>query len=72
MAFLQQSGMSAFEEAFTSFTMRDLMIVSLTALNASIKGANSLLANIIANALEGNEQKKKRRRNVMEKSGCIL
>lgn len=63
---LQQSGMSAFEEAFTSFTMRDLMIVSLTALNASIKGANSLLANIIANALEGNEQKEAKKKRYGE------
>ncbi len=63
---LQQSGMSAFERSFTSFTLRDLMIVSLTSLQASIKGANSLLSNIIANALEGNEQKEAKKKRYEE------
>ncbi|MFD3446050.1 dynamin family protein [Microbacteriaceae bacterium 4G12] len=54
---LEQSGMQAFERAFTSFTTRDLMLVSLTALQGAVKRSYTLVDSMITNALGGNEQK---------------
>ncbi|MFX3622761.1 MAG: dynamin family protein [Ectobacillus sp.] len=58
---MKQSGMQHFEEAFTSFMIRDLMLVSLTSLHSLLKGADRLLGNMIADALQGNEQKQAKR-----------
>lgn len=59
---MEQSGMQHFEEAFTSFIMRDLMLVSLVALQGAVHACENLLHTMITNALEGNEQKEAKRR----------
>lgn len=56
---LQNSGIAKFEESFTSFMMRDLMLVSVHALYSALQGANQLLVNMINGAKQGNDEKEK-------------
>ncbi|ABY42741.1 dynamin family protein [Bacillus mycoides] len=56
---LQNSGITKFEESFTSFMMRDLMLVSVHALYGALQGANQLLVNMINGAKQGNDEKEK-------------
>ncbi len=56
---LQNSGITKFEESFTSFMMRDLMLVSVHALYGALQGADQLLVNMINGAKQGNEEKEK-------------
>ncbi|MCR6788358.1 MULTISPECIES: dynamin family protein [Bacillus cereus group] len=56
---LQNSGITKFEESFTSFMMRDLMLVSVHALYGALQGADQLLVNMIKGAKQGNEEKEK-------------
>ncbi|HGH7179426.1 GTPase [Bacillus cereus] len=56
---LQNSGIAKFEESFTSFMMRDLMLVSVHALYGALQGANHLLGNMINGAKQGNDEKEK-------------
>ena len=54
---LQNSGITKFEESFTSFMMRDLMLVSVHTLYGALQGADRLLVNMIKGAKQGNEEK---------------
>ncbi|EJR60150.1 hypothetical protein IIO_03509 [Bacillus cereus VD115] len=56
---LQNSGIAKFEESFTSFMMRDLMLVSVHALYGALQGADQLLVNMINGAKQGNDEKEK-------------
>ncbi|KFN01725.1 GTPase [Bacillus clarus] len=56
---LQNSGIVKFEESFTSFMMRDLMLVSVYSLYGALQGANQLLINMIHGAKQGNDEKEK-------------
>ena len=59
---LQNSGIAKFEESFTSFMMRDLMLVSVHALYGALQGADQLLVNMINGAKQGNEEKRSKRK----------
>lgn len=59
---LQQSGLAQFEQAFTSFIMRDLMLVSVHSLHGALQNGYKLLANMIESAMQGNEVKEQQRK----------
>lgn len=63
---LQNSGITKFEESFTSFMMRDLMLVSVHALYGALQGANQLLVNMINGAKQGNDEKEKQTKNMKQ------
>ncbi|MDM5154194.1 dynamin family protein [Bacillus sp. DX1.1] len=56
---LQNSGITQFEESFTSFMMRDLMLVSVHSLYGALQSAKQLLINMIQGAKQGNDEKEK-------------
>ncbi|KEK24762.1 dynamin family protein [Bacillus gaemokensis] len=56
---LQNSGIAKFEESFTSFMMRDLMLVSVHSLYGALQSAQQLLTNMIQGAKQGNDEKEK-------------
>ncbi|EOW9526573.1 dynamin family protein [Bacillus cytotoxicus] len=56
---LQDSGISEFEESFTSFMMHDLMLVSIHSLYRALQSADQLLTNMIEGAKQGNDEKEK-------------
>ena len=63
---LQNSGITKFEESFTSFMMRDLMLVSVHALYGALQGANQLLVNMINGAKQGNDEKESKQKNMKQ------
>lgn len=69
---LETSGIAAFEEAFTTFIMRDLMLVSLSSLQSDVKSAHNLVASILANAKAGNEEKEVKRKQYKQEHASIL
>ncbi|MCP8968812.1 dynamin family protein [Ectobacillus ponti] len=54
---LAESGMHAFMEAFTAFTMKDLLRVSIVSLQHVLQGTQQLLSTMLQNAEAGNEEK---------------
>lgn len=56
---LKNSGITKFEESFTSFMMRDLMLVSVHSLYRALQSADQLLTNMIQGAKQGNDEKEK-------------
>ncbi|WP_242217494.1 dynamin family protein [Bacillus cereus group sp. BfR-BA-01380] len=58
---LQQSGLAQFEQSFTSFIMKDLMLVSVHSLYGALQNGYKLLANMIESAMQGNEEKEQKR-----------
>ncbi|MEI4830540.1 dynamin family protein [Bacillus sp. FJAT-53711] len=59
---LKHSGLAPFEQAFTSFIMRDLMLVSIHSLYGALQNGYKLLTNMIESATQGNEEKEKKRK----------
>ena len=56
---MQNSGIMQFEESFTSFMMRDLMLVSVHSLYGAMQSAKQLLESMIQGAKQGNDEKEK-------------
>ncbi|WP_416826683.1 dynamin family protein [Ectobacillus polymachus] len=69
---LKQSGMKAFEEAFTTFIMRDLMLVSLTSLQSKIQSSHRFVTNILSNAKAGIEEKEIKRKQYNKEQEAIV
>jgi small GTP-binding protein len=69
---LQQSGIQPFERAFTSFMLKDLMLVSLTAMKNDINRAYKVVQNIIATTLQSNEEKQRKIMQYEQQKGLVL
>ena len=62
---LQNSGITKFEESFTSFMMRDLMLVSVHALYGALQG-RSAFSKHDKGCKTGNEEKEKQTKNMKQ------
>ncbi|MBO9128191.1 dynamin family protein [Bacillus sp. 165] len=69
---LDKSGIQPFEAAFTSFMLKDLMLVSLTAMKNDIKRGVSVLQNMIASAVQGNEEKERQIQQYEQEKALML
>lgn len=59
---LEDSGIAKFEKSFTSFMMKDLMLVSVHSVYGAVQSAKQLIGNMIDGAKQGNEEKEKKRK----------
>ncbi|CAM4100810.1 GTPase [Bacillus manliponensis] len=59
---LEDSGIAKFEQSFTSFMMKDLMLVSVHSVYGAVQSAKQLIVDMIDGAKQGNEEKERKRK----------
>ncbi len=68
----KESGVQPFEQAFLSFMMGDLLLVSLQQLVNEIRRAHQMLKQLIQTTLQGNEQKAAQRQQIASEQNEML
>ncbi|SEN20681.1 dynamin family protein [Lihuaxuella thermophila] len=66
------SGLRVFEQAFSSFMMKDLMLVSLNSMKSDLHRAVRVLSSIIEAARQGNEEKQRKKEQYEREKARVL